>query len=86
MNEWSPIGNGNIFQGMINVVKGDVNSDNKVTLVDASLVLKVALNITNIDSQSKKNADVDNSGKIDLRDAMLVLKASLSIINLQSDY
>lgn len=62
---------------------GDANEDTKVNLQDASLVLKAALNIMQLDGQAAINADADKSGKINLTDASLTLKAALNIVTLK---
>ena len=62
------------------IVKGDVNGDNQVTLTDAQIVLKVALGITSLTDESV--ADVNGDKQVSLIDAQLVLKAALGIIKL----
>ena len=62
------------------IVKGDVNGDNQVTLTDAQIVLKVALGITSLTDESV--ADVNGDKQVTLIDAQLVLKAALGIIKL----
>ena len=62
------------------IVKGDVNGDNQVTLTDAQIVLKVALGITSLTDESV--ADVNGDKQVTLIDVQLVLKAALGIIKL----
>lgn len=62
------------------VVPGDVDFDNKVTLSDALLVLKISLGIEKVQSEDVVAAsDYNSDGNIDLTDALLVLKAALGI-------
>lgn len=68
---------------VINVVLGDANGDEKVSLEDAQLVLKVALKISVLDDKQKVAADVKKDEKITLEDAQLILKAALKIIKLE---
>lgn len=60
---------------------GDVDFDNKVTLSDALLVLKISLGIEKAQSEDVVAAsDYNSDGNIDLTDSLLVLKAALGII------
>ena len=62
------------------VVPGDVDFDNKVTLSDALLVLKISLGIEKAQSEDVVAAsDYNSDGNIDLTDSLLVLKAALGI-------
>lgn len=65
------------------VVLGDADGNGKVELADAAVVLKAALNITQLDEAATKRADADKNGKVELADASLVLKAALNIITLE---
>lgn len=59
------------------LVKGDYDYDGKVTLDDATIALKVALNITKMDYAAE--LDLDNNNKLDLQDAVIVLNIALGI-------
>lgn len=61
------------------VKKGDVNQDNKITLADAQMALKAALNLISLDENQKKAADVNGSGGIELKDAQQILKVALNL-------
>lgn len=58
-------------------VRGDVNADNNVTLEDASMVLKAALRIKDLEDMA--TGDVNRDGKVALNDANIVLKLALRI-------
>ena len=60
-----------------NSVKGDVNGDNQVTLLDAQLVLKAALRITDMNNESQ--GDVNGDNEVSLKDAQMILKVALKI-------
>ncbi|MGN1111612.1 MAG: starch-binding protein, partial [Acutalibacteraceae bacterium] len=59
-------------------VKGDVNGDRKVNLMDAVIVQKVSLDILTLDGQNKLNADMNGDGKITVYDAIMIQKLALS--------
>lgn len=63
-------GNGNI---------GDVNGDGNITLTDAQMALKAALNLTKLTESQEKAADVDGNGKVELKDAQKILKVALNL-------
>lgn len=71
-----------VYEGnVVNVVKGDVDGDGKVSLTDVTSVLKFALNIvTPADDSETEAADYDGDGKISLSDVTSVLKVALGII------
>ncbi len=59
---------------------GDADLNGTVELKDATLVLKAALNIENIEEgQAFTNADINKNGQIDLEDATMTLKIALNI-------
>lgn len=59
---------------------GDLGGDARVTLQDAQLALKVALNIVKADDNQLSAGDIDGDGKISLADAQVILKMALHII------
>ena len=63
----------------VSVEPGDANLDGAVDLKDATLVLKAALNIEQLEEQAKLNADINKNGEIDIQDATSVLKLALNI-------
>lgn len=58
---------------------GDVDLNGKVNLLDAILVQKVSLKLTELDGQCAVNADYNGDGKISLADAILIQKVSLNL-------
>lgn len=62
-----------------NNLKGDVNLDTKVNLLDAKLVLRAAIGATSLSGQAQINADMNEDGKVNLKDAKAVLKKALGI-------
>lgn len=61
------------------VVTGDVTGDGQVTLEDANVVLKAALNITSLSGEALQAADFNHDSFLTLEDANMVLKAALKI-------
>lgn len=61
--------------------RGDANEDGIVTILDARLVLRAALNLELIEAYAYNNADVDMDGWISLRDAGFVLKFALNLMD-----
>ena len=55
-------------------LKGDVNRDGSVTVVDATLVQKYIVKLEDFDAETMKIADVNGNGKIDITDATLIQK------------
>lgn len=64
---------------------GDMDSNEKIDLRDASFVLKIAVGIVEADSNQKYVADVNSDGKVNLQDAQLVLKKAVGIIRNYDD-
>ena len=58
---------------------GDVNFDGKVDLLDAQMVLKGALHISDLNDVQFEAADVNLDGKVDLKDAQNILRGALHI-------
>lgn len=61
------------------IIPGDVDGTNNVTLDDASIILKAALGISELNEAQKKAADMNSDGIITLDDARLVLRLALGI-------
>lgn len=62
------------------IISGDVNNDGRVTVSDAIITLKAALNIISLDARQTKAADIDFNNKVNVSDAVAIQKISLSII------
>lgn len=60
-------------------LKGDVDLNGKVNLLDAIIVQKVSLRLAELDGQGAVNADYDGDEKISLADAILIQKVSLNL-------
>lgn len=61
------------------VLAGDIDGDGSVTLSDAHLALKAALQVDVLDMQQKQAADMNADGQITLVDVQSILKCSLNI-------
>lgn len=70
-------GSGDVFQGLY----GDVDQDGRVTLSDASLLLRGALGITELSDVQRQAGDYDQDGSVTLKDVTLVLKRALGILS-----
>lgn len=55
-------------------LKGDVNRDGSVTVVDATLVQKYIVKLEDFDAETMKIADVNGNGIIEVTDATLIQK------------
>lgn len=64
------------------LLKGDLNGDAQVTLEDAQLALKLALNIITPEEDQLTTGDLNQDGTIALDEAQHILKAALNIITL----
>lgn len=63
-----------------NILLGDVDKNNKIDLLDAQIVLKMAVGIIIENDESIiKAADVNLDKKVDLKDAVIVLKMAVGI-------
>ncbi len=60
-------------------VPGDVNGDGRLSLQDAQLTLKMALNLMIPEESQRKAADLDKDGKIVLAEAQKILRAALNL-------
>ena len=58
---------------------GDMNDDKKITLADAQLALKIALNLMSATEKQKKAGDIDGNGSIELKDAQKILRVALNL-------
>lgn len=62
-----------------NILYGDVDFDNQVTLNDCMIVLKAALGIDALRPDQMAAADIDQDGSINLTDAKIILEIALGI-------
>ncbi len=63
----------------VSFLKGDSDSDGKITAADARKILRTAAKLENLEGQDFRNADVDSDGKITAADARDVLRKSASM-------
>lgn len=61
------------------VLMGDVNFDGVVDSSDALMVLRHAMQITQLSDEALAAADVDGNGVIDSSDALMILRASMDV-------
>jgi len=59
---------------------GDVNGDGKITLEDASLVLKAVVGLVTLNEKQKQAADVTDDGNVTALDAATILQYRVGII------
>lgn len=52
---------------------GDVNNDGKINALDAILILRAAVDLTNLNDVQKKAADMNGDGRVNALDAIEVL-------------
>ncbi len=62
-------------------ISGDADSNNKIELRDAQLVLRAALGIDILETGVVRSCDVNKDGVINLTDAQMILKRALGIIS-----
>ena len=55
-------------------LKGDVNRDGRVTVVDATLVQKYVVSLVEFDSETLKVADINGDGEANVVDSTLIQK------------
>ncbi|MBQ7061260.1 MAG: hypothetical protein IJM85_05710 [Clostridia bacterium] len=58
---------------------GDVDLDGSVTVTDALLAMRHAMNIITLTGQSLLNADVDGNGTATVTDALLIMRMALGV-------
>lgn len=63
----------------VSFLKGDVDSDGKITAADARTILRASAGLENLSAAQKKTADVNNDGKITAADAREVLRESAGL-------
>ena len=62
------------------IVLGDVNGDNQISLLDALLVLQYGVNKVEFNDKQMQCADVDCSGSVDVADAILIQRYVVGLI------
>ena len=63
-------------------VPGDADGDGEVTVTDALMVLRAALELVELTDEQTELADVNGDGSVTLSDALLILRAALGLIEL----
>lgn len=58
---------------------GDVDLDGSVTVTDALLAMRHAMNIITLSGQGLINADVDGNGTVTVTDALLIMRMALGV-------
>lgn len=61
---------------------GDVNSDGRITSVDALTVLQASAGLVSLNEDIKEKADVNRDGKINAADALSILQISSGLIKI----
>ncbi|MBE6716229.1 MAG: hypothetical protein E7573_04850 [Ruminococcaceae bacterium] len=61
---------------------GDANGDGTVSSDDARTILRVAVNLENIDASAFMKADIDEDGEITAQDARLALRLAVGLENI----
>ena len=61
-------------------IKGDVNGDTEVNILDVIAVNKAILGVALLDDAQKEAADMDGNGTIDAADSLALLKCVLGIV------
>ncbi len=61
------------------IVKGDVNSDGRVTAADARMILRIAAKLENPDDITKSAADINSDGSVTTSEARDVLRFSAKL-------
>ena len=63
----------------VELIKGDVNHDGIVNVVDATLVQKYVVSLVEFDSETLKAADVNGDGEVNVVDSTLIQKMVLGL-------
>ena len=67
-------------------IKGDINGDNKISTLDAFMILRIAVHAVEPTDEQKYSADFNNDGFVTVTDAFLVQKYSLEISYVLDEY
>ncbi len=71
--------NGNVIKSMDIVLKGDINMDGKVNIIDAVYILNYSVGKTSLSGVAKKAADVDASATVNIVDAVTILNHTVGL-------
>ncbi|MCH5299420.1 MAG: starch-binding protein [Ruminococcus sp.] len=64
----------------IDYTLGDVNADGNINIIDATLVQKYAINISDLTETQRLAADVNKDGEVDINDATEIQKYTIKLI------
>lgn len=68
-----------VFTVNADVMKGDLDKDNRISVADARLALRCAVGLEAFDLNTITIADIDGNGKIDVSDARRILRAAIGL-------
>lgn len=68
-----------LVETLPDVLRGDVNGDGRVTIVDALFIARAAVNLREVDSAA---ADANGDGNVSIVDALLVAQAAIGLRDL----
>lgn len=60
-------------------IKGDLNRDGKVDLMDVMLALRIQMNLTPSSEYYLETGDINNDGRIELTDVLYILRVQMGI-------
>jgi hypothetical protein len=60
-------------------LKGDADSDGKVTISDAMIVLRIAVGLQEATEAQLRAGDIDGNGKIDISDVIRILRSAIGL-------
>jgi len=60
-------------------VRGDVNGDGRVSVADAPIALRIALDLEKASEYQLRIGDLDGNGKIDVSDAAKILRGAIGL-------
>lgn len=75
------VGNSSVIQDVKICLLGDVNMDGKISVLDAIMIQKAALNSMSLDDYQSKLASVRGKSSLGVLDAIMVQKYALNIID-----
>ena len=75
------VGNSSVIQDVKICLLGDVNMDGKISVLDAIMIQKAALNSLSLDDYQSKLASVRGTSSLGVLDAIMVQKYALNIID-----
>lgn len=75
------VGNSSVIQDVKICLLGDVNMDGKISVLDAIMVQKAALNLMSLDDYQSELASVRGKSSLGVLDAILIQKYALGLID-----